>query len=478
MENQNVVELVPLPQVSTIEQVTAELNKVPPLENHFIDTTFVSNRSAQILNLLKPHDGVSDGSVITKSGVEYILRTPTPITNVYVKASEASAKLRMEVTDVDGNIVKTSLTSSSENPLLLVGETWAIATRVKICCDSYVPFQKYNVTEIRIGVFTPDDITEALGISRKFGQIRDAVTSHAKHEFEKLKSRETEIVNLKNTTDAFKKTTEDALKVREEESANLLKAESEKIKSQVAEKEKQANEIQQLQNQISTLQASRKSEDENLQATEKKNLDLQVEIKSAQELIGQKTEEKASLETELQQLRHDVQEWMGKKHLFTADLDGILKEYNFQSKVFLGLSLLPLAGSGYLAWRLYDGAAAMLNTILTTTPPENIWAYLATRLPYASVAGFMLFVLMRYGFLPLIGKVFELYSLRSRLQEKCFLVKKVTEGVAKNANLSDEQAAKLLVEGQMEYIEKTLASKSDVNPAASVIKELDKKKAQ
>jgi hypothetical protein len=475
LQNENVVEPVAPPQVTTFEQAIAETNAVPMVQNHFIDATFVSNRSAQILNLLKPHDGVSDGSIVTKSGVEYRLRTPTPITTVTVRTAEPNAKLRMEVTDIEGNTVKTVLGPSAADPLILTGATWAIASSIKICCDSLVPLKKYEVKEIRVGVLTTEDISDALSFSQRQNQIRDAVGAFAKQEFEKIKSRETEIVSLKTTTEAHKKSIEDSLKLREEQSANLLKAEGDKIKSQIAEKEKQTAEIQLLQNQISTLQASRKSEDESLQATEKKNLDLQVEIKSAQDLIGQKTEEKLKLENELQGLRHDVQEWMGKKHLFTADLDGILKEYNFQSNIFLGLSLLPLAGSGYLAWRLYDGAASMLNTILTTTPPENIWAYLATRFPYATVAGFMIFVLMRYGFLPLIGKVFDLYGLRSRLQEKCFLVKKVTEGVTKTANLSDEQAGKLLVESQMEYIEKTLATKSEINPANVVIKELDKK---
>ncbi len=474
MENDNIAEAVAPTQITTFEQAITETNAVPTVQNHFIDATFVSNRSAQVLNLLKPHDGASDGSLVTKSGVEYHLRTPTPITTVNVRVSEPNAKLRMEVTDIEGNTVRTVLGPSATDPLILTGGTWAIASSVKICCDSLVPFQKYKVTEIQIGVLTTGDISDALSYSQRQTQIRDAVDTFSKQEFEKIKSRETEIVNLKGATEAHKKSTEDALRLREEQSANLLNTENDKIKSQVVEKEKQAVEIQTLQNQISTLQASRKSEDESLQATEKKNLDLQVEIKSAQDLIGQKTEEKLNLETKLQQLRHDVQEWMGKKHLFTADLDGILKEYNFQSNVFLGISFLPLTGSGYLAWRLYDGAASMLNTILTTTPPENIWAYLATRFPYATVAGFMIFILMRYGFLPLIGKVFELYSLRSRLQEKCFLVKKVTEGIAKTVNLSDEQTGKLLVESQMEYIEKTLATKSDLNPANIVMKELDK----
>lgn len=415
----------------------------------------VSGRNKEIITGLVPDNAIK----LNRRGLEIRFKNRLPISHVFIQYEPSFANtFTVEFTDNEGDqreIEAEQVAGHQGLAKAIVGE-YVDTLRVKATgLASLVDSPK--LLKIEPLIFSVDSMIDLMDFASQQEEIKSSVARvvanaklHLDSELQKIENEKSALVTAKADLDERVKATD--LEI----AGKILTA-----KTEVEAKEMDVK-VSQLQ--LDSLKAEIENTSKIADATQGKSdaiaarlAEVKQSLATTEDLIEQKNLEKTGLIDEISQLKKQVTEWTNKSNLFTADLDGVLGEYSKQMYFYIFLSFVPLLIVIIFTNELYAAAETMLATIKPDMAAANIITYLATRMPFVTIALSIVVGLINWVYKPLMLKVFEIADFRSLLQARVMLVTKLTREISQKLELSEEEEARTLVEVKMKYIEETLA---------------------
>jgi hypothetical protein len=433
---------------------------------HPYQLTSVSSKQKSLIT------GVTASQKLNKKGLEFKFKNRLPVYKVDISFDPSSSNsFSIEYISEEGQAVE-------KNATMYKDEKGKAYIRV----DAYIDtFKLKSTASLRTLLSASPAILKVEPLIYSMQALAEAVD--IADEQENIQSQLQENLNSAKKYIEAEKANLAVQKSSLEKKIAATEVENTKKSHEIAAKETEVNKIVDEKNtEIETLNTTIRELDKKQAETILKNKDLdnaktsleskiadtKQSLATTEDTLTQKNIEKNELITEISNLKKQVAEWSNKSNLFTAELDGVLTEYNKQMFFCIFLSLVPLSIVAMFSTELYAGSLKLLDVITPDVPAQNTITYLITRLPFVSICLGVIYGLLNWVYKPLILKVFEIADFRSLLQARIMLVTKLTREISKLLELSRDEEASVLIDQKMKYIEETLSHhfKTKLNAAA------------
>jgi hypothetical protein len=384
---------------------------------------FVSKLSGGIARSL--NDGAKPFSIKSGNPQEIIFVEPAYVTKVEIEFSKAiaGAEIELSVHDtVHGRLVRKKLyheTLSATASFTVDCVTSGLTLYLQPSFFELFSRRTLEIKQIRIRGFTVQDF-EAL--SNSLGQIiglKKSATDELSREKKQLLTLQEEV--------AARETELDELEEQKNGELEGLRAEIENSKKEISDF---GIELSRLKDEIAKAETKKQIIADQISNGETTVRNIEGEVTRGKQRLTALAVETSEKENRLRELSSNV-------NLFSEEFSSFSDHGAKQSKVFIGLSIVPLTIIVILTWQLLMGAVD-LSVKYVKQPNLDLVTVFVTRIPYLTVCGSIIAVCYS-AFHFLFNRISSIYAERLDFAKIGILAKDVASASAESLPFDDRE---------------------------------------
>lgn len=185
-----------------------------------------------------------------------------------------------------------------------------------------------------------------------------------------------------------------------------------------------------VESSLKKLTLEKQQAQESLSRIELMRSSAESELASVVNALSETRRDIASKEKKLSELINNV-------NSFAEEFSAFVDQGARQERMYVFLSIIPLAIVSAVVWHMYQGAVN-LSVMYNKLPSMDIWTVFVTRLPYVAISVFIIGVCLKVCFY-LFEKVVDLHKRKLDLSSITVLAKDITLAASEGLNLTQDE---------------------------------------